>query len=175
MMVTTWTAIRQFPNGPLDAPEQLQRPLYAQKITFAFQVTIQNSTRTCRVDRQAIIHCTVQNTMQSYCYEKQGDNTLFINSDQLLFTQQFPSRIIEVTVAFGWKDIYPEVKAFHLPWFKQSPEWIQGSLHLYKASLASVFSRLIKAAKTPLVLPSVSYICNLNGFLLLSSPSLHLY
>ena len=86
-------------------------------------VTIQNSTRTCRVDWQATIHCTVQNTMQNHCYEKQGDNTLFINSDQLLFTQQFPSRIIEVTIAFGWKDIHLEVKAFYLSWFKNYIQW----------------------------------------------------
>ena len=138
------------------------------------RLLLPNSTRT--KDASKILSTAQSRTLCRVTIpEKQGDKTLFINSDQLLFTQQCPERIIGATIAFGWKDIHLKVKAFHLPWFPQSPDLIQGSLHLYKASLASVFSRLIKAAKTPLVLPSVSYICNLNGFLLLSSPSLHLY
>ena len=53
-----------------------------------------------------------------------------------------PDKIIEVTIWFRLKRYSPEVKAIYLPWFQQSPEGIQGSLHLYKAPLASVFSRL---------------------------------
>ena len=93
--------IRQFQNSSRMLQNSSRIPRLAQRTTFANPVTIQNSTCTSRADRQDTIHCTVQNTMQSYCLEKQGDNTLFINSDQLLFTQQCPSRIIEVTVAFG--------------------------------------------------------------------------
>ena len=93
--------IKAFSEWLPNAPEQLQDPQISSRTTFANPVTIQNSTRTSRVNQQATIHCTVQNAMQNYYLEKQGDKTLFINSDQLLFTQQCPDRIIEVTIAFG--------------------------------------------------------------------------
>ena len=93
--------IKAFSEWLPDAPEQLQDPQISSRTTFANPVTIQNSTRTSRVNQQATIHCTVQSAMQNYYLEKQGDKTLFINSDQLLFTQQCPNRIIEVTIAFG--------------------------------------------------------------------------
>ena len=94
MMVTTWTMIKQFQNSSR-SPRIAQEPPLQIRLLFQEQYPHQQSCR------QTTIHCTVQNTMQNYYLEKQGDKTLFINSDQLLFTLQYPSRIIEVTITFG--------------------------------------------------------------------------
>ena len=84
-----------------DAPEQLQKPWNSSRTTFANPVTIQNSTRTAELTDRALFTAQSRTLCRVTIPEKQGDNTLFINSDQLLFTQQYPSRIMEITIAFG--------------------------------------------------------------------------
>ena len=84
-----------------------------------------------------------KNTMQKYYSRKaRGQITVHKQWPVTVHSNSAPDRIIEVTICFRLKRYSPEVKAIYLPWFQQTPEGIQGSLHLYKASLASVFSRL---------------------------------
>ena len=79
--------------------------------------------------------------------EKQGDKTLFINSDQLLFTPTVPQNH-EVTICFRLTRQFTRSKS-SLPSVIPAISWkIQGSLLLYKASLASVFLRTHKAIQT---------------------------
>ena len=96
-----------------DAPEQLQKPRIAQEPPL--QIRLLFSTHTSRVDSKLLFTARSRTLYRVTISEKQGDKTLFINNDQLLFTQQCPDRIIGVTVCFRLKSYSPEGKAFHLP------------------------------------------------------------
>ena len=94
--------IRHFQKQLLGAPRTCsRRPKNSSRTTFAKPVTIQNSTRTSRVANKLLFTAQSRTLCRVTIYEKQGDKTLFINSDQLLFTLQCPDKIIEVTIAFG--------------------------------------------------------------------------
>ena len=91
--------------------KQLQK---AQKFTFAFlRLLFRTVPAFAKLASYYSLHST-RTLCRITIPEKQGDKTLFINSDQLLFTQQCPDRIIEVTICFRLKRYSPEVKAIYL-------------------------------------------------------------
>ena len=100
-MAIIWTVIRNFQNSSRMLQNSSRSPEKFKNLLCKSGYYSMNSTRTSRVANRALFTAQSRTLCRVAIPEKQGDKTLFINSDQLLFTQQCPDRIIGVTVAFG--------------------------------------------------------------------------
>ena len=103
----------------------------------------------CSTRTRLLFTAQYKNTMQKYYSRKaRGQNTVHKQWPVIVHSNSAPDRIMKLLFAFGWQDNSPEVKAIYLPWFQLIFWRIQGSLLLYKASLASVFLRFPKAIQS---------------------------
>ena len=126
-MVTIWIVIKQFQNCSRMLQNSSRSPRIAQEPSLQPGYYSRNSTRTSKATDRVLFTTQYQNTVQSYYSEKQGDRTLFTNSDRYCLLNSALTESLKLLFTFGWKEIHPRVKAVYLPWFPQSPVWINST------------------------------------------------
>ena len=87
----------------LDAPEQAETIVCSTAHLCIIRLLFRTVPALVELTDKATIHCTVQeHYAEVTIWEKQGDKTLFINSDQLLFTPTVPQiESLKLLFAFG--------------------------------------------------------------------------
>ena len=89
----------------------LQKPQDSSRTTFAPGYYSRNSTRTSKAADRVLFTTQYQNTVQSYYLEKQGDKTLFMNSDRYCSLNSTLTESLRLLFTFGWKEIHLRVNS----------------------------------------------------------------